>query len=642
MDADGTFVCKLDGGDPASGNIDVTMQGNRLMLNVSFPSDDGTAAIASGPTVGWPILKGSWHHFGEEVVRSPGNDLPDIRINGAAMRPPTRLAYRYNGIFTIQYGSRNGIRLTRDIFPSVDARAAIQIWTIANAGPSTVIVEVPSGSQVLLRKDDAYGDPSVVERFVRGVRRQRLPAGSSTSCSVVMTCRKPGERVLDLDVHEEKMCRSGLFAKAKGSMAFETPDGIINGTFDMAKLRVLESGMESAKGIVSTTGSLAYFPGIFANDNVEYIGPSYAYLNDGNLSSAMRNTYQVWLDDLEHSTVRGSFESFLLTPFHQGNRGDEGMMLYGLSSYLLTLADPIAADHFWPLIEKSVSIIRERTNSDGVVESWADEMEGRLPTGTANLSTSSLAYGGIRKASQLALCTGRTGEANSYAKMADALYQAIEFHFGATVEGYRTYRYYDGNTDLRGWICLPLSMGIHLRKDQTISALFSPKLWYQDDANHRVNLKAVSTEQYSAWSRETMYALRAAFETGHGDTALSHMRTVARYHMLGPRGPYSDEDHSDLLSPSVLYTAIITHGMLGIEPQSFTSFTCRPSLPDVWSYVNLRNIHLMGHTVDLMVRRESGGIRLSVKSDAETILDQVQEPGLPFTIVFPGSAAGLQ
>jgi len=637
IDPDGTFVCKLDGNDSASGNIDVTMQGRRLMLNVNFPSDDGTATLAHGPTAGWPILKESWHHFREEVVRSPGNDLPNIRIDGATMWQPRRLAYCYNGIFTIQYGSYNNIQLRRDIFPAVDKRAAIQVWTITNAGSSTVTVEVPSESSVLSTENDAYGIPTIVERFVYGITEQPLPAGGSKSFSVIMTCRKTSDSVLNVDVNQERISRLNLFSKAKGSMILETPDNLINDTFDMAKLRVLESGIESSKGVISTTGSLAYFPGIFANDNVEYIGPSYTYLNDANLNSTMYNTYQVWLDDIEYRVIRGSFESFLITPFNQGNRGDECMMLYGLSYYLLTLADNDVANHFWPLIEKSVSIIKAKTNSYGVVESYHDEMEGRLPMGDANLSTSSLAYGGLRKASQLANAMGKTSKANEYDKLADSLYNAIESYFGATVEGYNTYRYYDGNTDLRGWICLPLNMGIKLRKDQTISALFSSNLWYQDDTNFKVNLKAISTEKISAWSRETMYALRAAFKTGYANTALNNMKIVARYHMLGPRGPYSDEDHSDLLSPSVLYTAIVTQGILGIEPQSFTSFTCTPNLPDAWPYTNLRNIYLMGHTVDLEAQRELGKIRLTVKTEGETIFNQIKEPESTFTIVFPPS-----
>lgn len=637
IDPDGTFVCKLDGNDPASDRIDVTMQGRRLMLNVKFPSDDGTATLTQGPTTGWPILKESWHHFREEIVRSPGYDLPTIKIDGTGMRQPRRLAYCYNGIFTIQYGSENSIQLRRDIFPAVDKRAAIQVWTITNTGSSSVTVEVPSESSVLSTEDDAHGIPTIVERFVHGITEQPLPAGGSQSCSVIMTCRRTSDAVLKVDVNQERRNRLNLFAKAKGAMRLETPDTLINNTFDMAKLRVLESGIETSKGIVSTTGTLAYFPGIFANDNVEYIGPSYTYLNDANLDETMINTYQVWLDDLDFRAIRGSFESFLVTPYNDGRRGDESMMLYGLSYYLLTLADQDTANHFWPLIEKSVSIIKAKTNAQGVVKSHHDEMEGRLPMGKANLSTSSLAYGGLRKASQLAHAMGKTSQAHEYDKLADALYDAIESHFGAAVEGYDTYRYYDGNTALRGWICLPLNMGITLRKDQTLSALFSSNLWYQNDTDFKVNLKAISTEEHSAWSRETMYALRAAFKTGYANTALDKMKMVARYHMLGPRGPYSDEDHSDLLSPSVLYTAIVTQGILGIEPQSFTRFQCTPNLPDAWSHTNLRNIYLMGHTVDLEAQRESGKIRLTVKTEGQTILNQIKEPGSTFTIEFPAS-----
>ena len=51
----------------------------------------------------------------------------------------------------------------------------------------------------------------------------------------------------------------------------------------------------------------------------------------------------------------------------------------------------------------------------------------------------------------------------------------IEKFFGATVEGYKTYRYYDGNDTLRAWITTPLVMDIFDRKEGTIAALFSPR-----------------------------------------------------------------------------------------------------------------------------------------------------------------------
>jgi hypothetical protein len=44
------------------------------------------------------------------------------------------------------------------------------------------------------------------------------------------------------------------------------------------------------------------------------------------------------------------------------------------------------------------------------------------------------------------------------------------------VQGFNTYRYYEGNTVLRSWMCVPLAMGIFDRKAATIDALFSPYL----------------------------------------------------------------------------------------------------------------------------------------------------------------------
>ena len=75
---------------------------------------------------------------------------------------------------------------------------------------------------------------------------------------------------------------------------------------------------------------------------------------------------------------------------------------------------------------------------------------------------------------------GSLNKAAEYDSRADVIYDAIESYFGANVEGYDTYKYYDGNEVLRSWICLPLTMGIMKRKEGTLSALFSPRLWTKD------------------------------------------------------------------------------------------------------------------------------------------------------------------
>jgi hypothetical protein len=106
--------------------------------------------------------------------------------------------------------------------------------------------------------------------------------------------------------------------------------------------------------------------------------------------------YRVWQDYCRQNGIvpfPGSFEgpSLKLT---QRERGDDAMVLYGLSKFLLFQGDRAAAEEMWPLIEFAAASVLSHTTADGIVASQTDEMEDRYPTGTANLSTSSLAYGG--------------------------------------------------------------------------------------------------------------------------------------------------------------------------------------------------------------------------------------------------------
>ncbi|MBF0838055.1 hypothetical protein IR131_01335, partial [Streptococcus acidominimus] len=91
------------------------------------------------------------------------------------------------------------------------------------------------------------------------------------------------------------------------------------------------------------------------------------------------------------------------------------------------------------------------------VASDSDELENRFPAGNANLCTSSLYYDALLSASflgkELGLPSSRLKE---YSQQAAALRRAIESHFGYDIEGYKSYRYYEGNDVLRAWICMPL------------------------------------------------------------------------------------------------------------------------------------------------------------------------------------------
>ena len=71
------------------------------------------------------------------------------------------------------------------------------------------------------------------------------------------------------------------------------------------------------------------------------------------------------------------------------------MIAFGAAHFALASGDKNIADELWPLIEWSLDYCDRQKNEDGVIQSDSDEMEGRIPTGNANLSTSSLYYGAL-------------------------------------------------------------------------------------------------------------------------------------------------------------------------------------------------------------------------------------------------------
>ena len=332
------------------------------------------------------------------------------------------------------------------------------------------------------------------------------------------------------------------------------------------------------KGVITHNGSLTYSPGIWANDPVEYSSPLFPFFGDPQLNQASMQMYRIWLDHCREHGIDpfpGSFEHAALK-LTQRWRGDDAMVLYGLAKFLLFQGDRAAAEEMWPLIEFSAESVQRNTRPDGIVASKTDEMEGRYPTGDANLSTSALAYGGYRLAANLARSLNKP-EAAEFDQRADKLRKAIESFFGAEIEGFHTYRYYKENTVLRGWILLPLAMGITERQDATLDAMVSDKLW--PNRMQGGDILAASNRRETEWGRETYYALRVLFKAGRTEQALDLTRRVVKAQIFGARGPYPDEDAIDMLCPGSLYPRVFTEGMFGIVPTGLDSFECTPWLP---------------------------------------------------------------
>jgi len=345
--------------------------------------------------------------------------------------------------------------------------------------------------------------------------------------------------------------------------------------------------------------------------------------------------YRIWLDYCRENGIDpfpGSFESQALR-LTQKERGDDAMVLYGLAKFLLFQGDRAAAEELWPLIEFSAASVLSHTTEDSIVASESDEMEDRYPTGDANLSTSALAYGGYRLAAKLARALDKPTEvAADFDRRADTLRKGIETYFGGVVEGFDTYRYYQGNTTLRGWILLPLAMDITEREDATVDALLSDKLW---PARKKGGDILAESTRPTEWGRETYYALRVLFKAGRTEEAIDLTKRVVNAQIFGSRGPYPDEDAIDMLCPGSLYPRVFTEGMFGIVPTGLNSFECTPWLPKSWPRMAMRDLHAFGHKWDIVVERDGDKQEITITSDGKTLLAASGPAGETYSVTFP-------
>jgi hypothetical protein len=553
---------------------------------------------------------------------------PEVRVNDQPWKSEFPSSVMFNGLLTLTYPASSGVVVTRTVYPSMTKALVIEEWQVRNTTGKRVAVTVAPARTV-----KPVGEDIAIVWSCPGVKTAAVKAGGVLSFATCVQARLAAEPDLAVNVAAERGARRALAEAAwSGPGRLETPESALDVAFALQKFHVLETPIETIKGVITHNGSLTYSPGIWANDPVEYSSPVFPFFGDAELNRASVNMYRVWQEYCQEKGIipfPGSFEGPGLK-LVQRERGDDAMVLYGLSKFLLFQGDRAAAEELWPLIEFSAaSVLRHTTN--GIIASRTDEMEGRYPTGKANLSTSALAYGGYRLAARLAQSLGKPSAAE-FDKRAEALRKAIESYFGAGVEGFKTYRYYDGNTTLRGWILLPLAMGITERQEATVAALTSDKLWPHRQAG--ADILAESTRP-TEWGRETYYALRVLFKAGHTEDALDIARRVVQAQIFGSKGPYPDEDAIDMLCPGSLYPRVFTEGMFGIVPTGLDSFECTPWLPKAWPRMALRDLRAFGRAWDLVVERAGDQQKVTVRSGGKTVMTGRGPAGKTYSVTFP-------
>ena len=569
-----------------------------------------------------PVPKRRFQFAGGEA------SCPGIQVGGLPCRLGLPTTARFDGRLIVTYPAADGVILTRTVYPSTSKALVLEEWQLRNTGSRSVKVMVAPDRRVKELDDVALA------WTCRGVAATSLKPGSTLSFATWVQARLAQEPELPVNVAAEGKARCALAEAAwQGPGRLETPEPALDAAFALQKLHVLETPIETYKGLITHNGSLTYSPGVWANDPVEYSSPLFPFFGNAQLNRACMNMYRLWQDYCrEHGIIPfpGSFEGPTLK-LVQSERGDDAMVLYGLSQFLLFQGDPAAARELWPLVQWSADSVLRHATAAGIIASETDEMEGRFPTGDANLSTSALAYGGYRQAARLARSLGMPVSAE-FDGRADALRQSIEACFGAEVEGFNTYRYYQGNTTLRGWILLPLAMGITERQQGTVAALVSDKLW--PDRRSGADILAESTRP-TEWGRETYYALRVLFKAGHTEEALELTRRVVQAQIFGRNGPYPDEDAIDMLCPGSLYPRVFTEGLFGIVPTGLDAFDCTPWLPREWPRMALRDVRAFGRAWDLVVEGAGDQQKVTVTCRGKKLLSAVGPAGTTYSVAFP-------
>lgn len=608
--------------DPAPSHEDhIELSGQRCSQYIQYGAD-GECRLRLRQTLVFPGLRTIPNDTHASLLWACPQSMMDfLEADGRPVLPEQVENIIFDGILTIT-GKAGPLRITRRLLPSREGAYALEQLTVANEGAAPVCLSWREAAPSYARGGQGV---YLLRRVIEGEQGPLRP-GAERRVTAWFTGQRANENQVLLPAEQELRLRQDFVAALQQNLVLETPDPVLNNGFALAKLRAAESVFQTRGGLMHCPGGLRYYAAVWANDQVEYAGPFFPYLGEENAVAASKNAYELYIPFMS-DTFQAIPSSIIAEGLEiwegAGDRGDAAMYAYGASRFVLALGDPDYAEKLLPAIEWCLEYCRRKTTAAGVVASDTDELEHRFSCGSANLSTSCLTYGGLRCAAQVERALGRDAMAKTYTARADQLEQAIEAWFGAKVEGFETYRYHEGCERLRAWICLPLVFGMARRREQTVEALFSPKLWTADGL-------ATESGDRVFWDRSTLYALRGVLAAGETERAMAHLIPYTRRRTLGEHVPYPVEawpegNQRHLSAESALYCRVFTEGLFGMEPVDFNAFRLTPRLPKGWERMALRGICAHGSRFDLEICRSEGGCRVLLRREGTIQAYQLAE-----------------
>lgn len=508
-------------------------------------------------------------------------------------------------------------KIIREFLPAVNQPALIEAVTIINASDNVKEYEI--GTKGYSEKSNSFwcvngeitAECSVIFEDTLTpsktyMRKVTLKSDESVTFYCVYFAYQ--NKIPEFSISDEISARKAFISKMFNSLRLETPVKELDAQFSHCVLRGCESIFKTKNGLMHSPGGGNYYAALWTNDQCEYANPFFPFLDYDKAIEQSINCYSLYGNYMDKSDKPMKDKRALVTSiisegtdFWNGasDRGDGEMYAYGLSRFLLEMSDMELIHKFWDNLVWCLDFALSRKNENGVIASDSDELENRFESGNANLFTSCITYDALGNAAILADEIGDNAHKEKWLTEQKNLKVSIENYFGANVEGFDTYRYYDGNVNLRSWICMPLTVEIFDRAEETVKALFSPKLYYN-------GMMRSTSDNDTTWDRSLLFALRGTFLAGMAEDGIRETVNYCRNRLLGSHCPYPYEAYPEgnrahLAAESILFARVITEGMFGLRAVGLNKLRIKPQLSNECPKASLYGVNLFSKSFNITV-----------------------------------------
>lgn len=514
--------------------------------------------------------------------------------------------------------------ITRQLIQCADAPALVEKMIIKAKEDCKLSISVPvtksASPKNICRGGVVYSVSCAVENGI-------VSSGNACGYNKIMDMKKEQEHTfyivyfayrndIEINIENEIKKRNEFIDCIFSALTLESGNAFVDAQFSHCNLRGCESIYKTESGLFHSPGGGNYYAALWTNDQCEYANPFFPFIGYDKAIESAVNCYRLYENYMDKSDTPFCEKRALVTSIISegrdywngaGDRGDGSMYAYGICRFLLCMGDKELCEDFFDDIKWCIDFALSRKDKNGIIKSDSDELENRFESSDANLNTSCLTYDALLNGSIICNILGKDELGIKWKNEAEELKNSIENYFGANVEGFDTYQYYDGNKDLRSWICTPLSVEIFDRKEETLKALFSDRLY------HNAMLKSTS-ENETTWDRSLLFALRGAFLAGY-DEAFDKTAEYAKERLVGNHSPYPFEafpegNRAHLSAESILFSRIITEGLFGLRAVGYRKLRIAPQKDNI----SLKGLHLFGESFDIRIENGKTNILFGGKT----------------------------